>query len=45
VAPPSGGGGHSLATILTLVGTAVSVAGAVYYLKVIKKATSQLPTN
>ena len=40
-----GGGGHSLATILTLVTTAVSVAGAVYYLKVLKKATSPTPTN
>lgn len=41
----SGGGGHSLATILTLVGTAVSVGGAIYYMKVIKKATSQVPSN
>jgi hypothetical protein len=40
-----GGGGHSLATILTLVGTAVSVGGAIYYLKVLKKATSQMPSN
>jgi hypothetical protein len=40
-----GGGGHSLATILTLVGTAVSVGGAIYYMKVIKKATSQVPSN
>jgi hypothetical protein len=41
----SGGGGHSLATILTLVGTAVSVGGAIYYMKVIKKATSGVPSN
>ena len=41
----NGGGGHSLATILTLVGTAVSVGGAIYYMKVIKKATSQVPSN
>jgi hypothetical protein len=41
----SGGGGHSLATILTLVGTAVSVGGAIYYMKVLKKATSQVPSN
>jgi hypothetical protein len=41
---PHGGGGHGLATILTLVGTAVSVGGAIYYMKVLKKAT-QLPTN
>ena len=41
----SGGGGHSLATILTLVGTAVSIGGAVYYMKVLKKATSQVPSN
>jgi hypothetical protein len=40
-----GGGGHALATILTLVGTAVSVGGAIYYMKVIKKATSQTPSN
>jgi hypothetical protein len=41
----SGGGGHTLATILTLVGTAVSVGGAIYYMKIIKKATSQPPSN
>jgi hypothetical protein len=40
-----GGGGHSLATILTLIGTAVSVGGAIYYMKIIKKATSQPPSN
>ena len=40
-----GGGGHTLATILTLVGTAVSVGGAIYYMKVLKKATSQVPSN
>jgi hypothetical protein len=40
-----GGGGHKLATILTLVTTGVSVAGAAYYLKVLKKATSQTAAN
>jgi hypothetical protein len=40
-----GGGGHKLATILTLVTTGVSVAGAAYYLKVLKKTTSQIPAN
>jgi hypothetical protein len=44
-AAAGGGGGHALATILTLVGTAVSVGGMVYYMKVLKKATSQPPTN
>jgi hypothetical protein len=41
----SGGGGHSLATILTLVGTAVSVGKAIYYMKIIMKATGQPPSN
>jgi hypothetical protein len=41
----SGGGGGHMGMILTLVGTAASIATAAYYLKIMKKATSQTPSN